>query len=195
VWQREKGDEEAQIDTEGMGRSRRRLCEGPRSIAGERGRGFDSRPLDHKKAPLQIFHPRTFDLQVLLVLGLIVGIITAAFAAGVPTLATHIFTPDTALWPIMRSVGPQAFWATLFCSVDVTASGALIATKQLSFLVKAMFGTLAVVAVYYAIGLRQPGWGLGGVWWGLALFFAMRAVQSTTRLVQTRLTGPLAPAG
>ena len=126
-------------------------------------------------------------------LGLIVGLLTAGLAAGMPVWATQLFTPDPALWPIMRSVGPQAFFATLFCSLDVTASGALIATKQLPYLVKAMFVTLAVVALYYFAGMRQPWWGLGGVWWGLALFFAMRAMQSSSRLFQTRLANNVAP--
>lgn len=132
---------------------------------------------------------------MLLAVGVVVGLATGLFAAGVPYWAPHFFTPQEELWAIMRSLGPQAFWATFFCSLDVTASGCLIATKQLNYLVRAMFLTLGVVALYFGTGLQLPAWGLPNIWWGLVLFFAARAAQSTTRLVNSELRVQTAYAG
>ena len=45
-----------------------------------------------------------------------------------------------------------------------------------------MMLTLAAMTAYFYT-VRVRGWGLGEVWWGLALFFALRALQSTTKVI------------
>lgn len=41
-------------------------------------------------------------------LAVVVGVATAVGLGAAPALAPHIFTRDAQLWPLMRSVAPQA---------------------------------------------------------------------------------------
>ncbi|KAK9830569.1 hypothetical protein WJX72_012538 [[Myrmecia] bisecta] len=123
--------------------------------------------------------------KVLLAVGVSVGVATALGASGIPTLRPQLFSTDAALWPVMRSVAPQGFLAMLLTGIDVAANGILMANKDLHYIARAMAINLAVLAAYLALASKWSGWSLGGVWWGLVLFFGMRALQSTARLALT----------
>lgn len=86
---------------------------------------------------------------------------------------------------------PQAVLAVLLCGLDVAATGVLIASKQLKLLVRAMTLTLALVAAFYQWRRPAGGHSLGGVWWGLLLFFAARVLQSTAGML--RISQPSSP--
>ena len=75
----------------------------------------------------------------------------------------------------------------LLCAVDVTAGGVLMACKDLLFLARVMTISLAVLIGYFSVAKNQ-GWQLGGIWWGLVLFFLLRAAQSMYRVYQQHLS-------
>lgn len=75
----------------------------------------------------------------------------------------------------------------LLCAVDVSAGGVLMACKDLLFLARAMtISFLALVAYFTAT--KAQAWQLGGIWWGLVLFFLIRAVQSCYHLYSRHLS-------
>ena len=86
-------------------------------------------------------------------------------------------------------VHAQACLSLLLCSADVYAGGILIASKQMPYLVGVMTIALAAMAGYMAL-VRANDWGLGGVWWGLCLFFAVRVVQSVWKVYTLYYTLP-----
>ena len=47
-------------------------------------------------------------MSVILGLSLVIGVAVGPFAGALPALAPGLFTSDAALWPLMRSVAPQA---------------------------------------------------------------------------------------
>ena len=72
--------------------------------------------------------------------------------------------------------------------MDVSASGILMACKDLLFLARAMTISLVLLVAYFTAAKAQ-GWQLGGIWWGLVLFFLVRALQSCHRVYSGHLTG------
>ena len=71
--------------------------------------------------------------------------------------------------------------------MDVSASGILMACKDLLFLARAMTVSLAMLMAYFTVA-KAWGWQLGGIWWGLVLFFFVRALQSCHRVYSGHLT-------
>ena len=55
----------------------------------------------------------SFSLAVLLGLSLCIGLVTASISAGLPALFPMLFTPDRALWPLMRMIAPQVLHSAL----------------------------------------------------------------------------------
>lgn len=56
-------------------------------------------------------------------LAVAVGVVTAALLGAGPWLAPHLFTRDAQLWPLMRSVAPQARYAHATASSIVGSPG------------------------------------------------------------------------
>ena len=81
----------------------------------------------------------------------------------------------------------------MLCAMDVSAAGILMACKDLLFLARAMTVSLAVLVGYFSVAKAQ-GWQLGGIWWGLALFFFIRAMQSSFRVYSHHLSAQSVPA-
>ena len=71
--------------------------------------------------------------------------------------------------------------------MDVSASGVLMACKDLLFLARAMVVSLFALVAYFPAAKAQ-GWQLGGIWWGLVLFFLLRAIQSCSRICTRHLS-------
>ena len=61
-----------------------------------------------------------------------------------------------------------------------------MAGKDLLFLARAMTVSLGVLGAYFAVAKSQT-WQLAGIWWGLVLFFGVRALQSGLRLYSQRM--------
>jgi Na+-driven multidrug efflux pump len=120
-------------------------------------------------------------VRLVLLCGLGMGLGCGALAAAVPSLAPFLFTPDSSVWPWMRSIAPQAFLSMVLIGVDVSCAGCLLAGRDLAYVARSYVVTLCVLwgAVLGPLKLASS---LGGVWWCLVLFFAARAAQSTARL-------------
>lgn len=124
-------------------------------------------------------------VKLLAGVGLFVGVVTALLATGVPYYLPFLFTPDVQLWPIMKSIAPQCAISMVLCALDVSASGILMASKDLLFLARAMAISFTAVVIYFK-AITGQGWQLGGTWWGLCLFFCIRAVQSCHHLYSSQ---------
>lgn len=78
----------------------------------------------------------------------------------------------------------QSVIALLFCGIDVASTGVLLALKDTFYVAQAMAVSLAVLAGFLW-WTRQAGAAvsLHIVWWGLVVFFGLRAAQSFPRVV------------
>ena len=56
-----------------------------------------------------------------------------------------------------------------------------MASKDLLVLARAMAVSFTAVVTYFKV-MKGQGWQLGGTWWGLCLFFLIRALQSCHHL-------------
>jgi len=81
----------------------------------------------------------------------------------------------------------------MLCAMDVSAAGVLMACRDLLFLARAMTVSLVVLVCYFSVAKAQS-WQLGGIWWGLALFFFIRAVQSSHRVYSHHLSARSVPS-
>jgi hypothetical protein len=101
-------------------------------------------------------------------------------------LVFHPFTRSKATHPF-----PQAMLAMLLVGVDVGGSSVNMALRDFQYTARSYVVTLAAIAAYF-LAARRWDWGLGGVWWGLALFFGVRSVQSLGRAAWRLRSGGLA---
>jgi putative MATE family efflux protein len=117
------------------------------------------------------------------------GVVLAALGPVIPRL----FTDD----PLVRERAGDVWWifvATMPANGAVFAlDGILIGAGDTRFL---MWGMLAAAAAYVPVALLalHEGWGITGVWWGLACLIAVRLLTCAARFAGGRwaLTG--APA-
>lgn len=123
-------------------------------------------------------------LQLLLVVSIGIGIVCGTVACAVPLLAPMVLTKDAAVWPHMGRIAPLALLAMLLTSLDVGATGVLLARRDLGYVARAFMFTLCALAVFVSVFVKGPqGLGLDGVWAGLVLFFGLRCIQSVGRLI------------
>jgi Na+-driven multidrug efflux pump len=138
-------------------------------------------------------------LQLLLAVSVVIGVVCGSIACAVPLLTPQLLTKDAAVWPHMARVSPLALFAMLLTAADVSATGVLLARRDLAYVARAFMVTLAALAVFVSVFVKGPqGMGLVGVWWGLVLFFGLRCVQSVGRLLLTNssaMKGQPAAAG
>lgn len=118
---------------------------------------------------------------LLLGLAVAVGLVTSSLTAGIPTLLPQLFTSDATLFPVIRSVAPQALLSIFLCALDVCSGGILVASKDMGFLVRVMGVALPMVLGGLTL-VRRNAYGLTGIWWTLVLFFAFRAANSCGRI-------------
>ncbi len=121
--------------------------------------------------------------------GTLFGLGLLAFGGVIP----HAFTSDSAviaqaheIWPLFAAMMPLN-------GAVFALDGILIGAGDTRFL---MWGTLAAAAVYVPVALLalHEGWGIAGVWWGLAGLIAMRLATCGLRFSSARwaLTGATA---
>lgn len=67
------------------------------------------------------------------------------------------------------------------CGLDVAASGILLAQKDLAYMAQTMAVNLITLTAFF-VWVRRAGLGLAGVWWGLVIFFGLRAAASLYRI-------------
>ena len=118
---------------------------------------------------------------VLVRCGGVLGLAGGAAAALAAACCGRLFSPSPALWPLMRSLAPQAGLATLACAADVAATGILVAAGRPRTVVASMAAALGAVTAFRAFVIAPAPVGparLGLVWWALVLFFAVRAAGS-----------------
>ena len=75
----------------------------------------------------------------------------------------------------------QAVGSMLFCALDITLTGVLMAERDLPFIAKTMACNMFVLAGYFAVA-RANRCQRGGLWTGGMLFFFVRMMQSSTRV-------------
>ena len=129
------------------------------------------------------------ELTVALVLtGGCLGVLCSCIAVGVPSCVPWILTADATLWPIMKYIWGQGLLSMLCCGFDVTSTGILLANRDTAYVARAMMLSLGLLAVF--LGLVQwfgHGYTITQVWWGLAIFFFSRIVQSFPRVVMKHI--------
>ncbi|GAB4822804.1 hypothetical protein N2152v2_009850 [Parachlorella kessleri] len=125
---------------------------------------------------------------LLLAMGALSGLVGAMLATGLPGLRPDLFVADPALWPHMRSVGLQGVLALICCGIDVASTGVLLALKDTAYVAQAMAVSMSLLGAFlWWTRLGASGVGLGTVWWGLAVFFFLRAAQSLPRVLHKYL--------
>lgn len=90
--------------------------------------------------------------------------------------------------------GPlQGVVALLFCGIDVAATGVLLALRDTAYVAQAMATSMGLLGVFLWWARQQAAVSLHTVWWGLVVFFGLRALWSAPRMVWGLLC-PLPPA-
>ncbi|HGY08481.1 MAG TPA: MATE family efflux transporter, partial [Oceanithermus profundus] len=111
----------------------------------------------------------------LLVWGLAVGVLIAALLALGRPWIPRVFTDDA---EVLAAVG--AIWALLWAPQPLNAlvfvwDGIFMAAERFRFLAGAMLLAAGAGALEMLLVVPQ-GWGLAGVWWGMILINAVRAL-------------------
>jgi putative MATE family efflux protein len=120
----------------------------------------------------------------------LVGAVFALVLAALGGVIPRLFTDD----PLVRERAREVWWifvATMPANGAVFAlDGILIGAGDTRFL---MWGMLAAAAAYVPVALLalHEGWGIVGVWWGLAALIAVRLLTCGIRFAGSRwaLTG------
>ena len=122
-------------------------------------------------------------ISTLIGLGGVAGVVCSLIAHGIPGLFPSLLTADSALWPHMQSVWVPGSLALLGCGIDVSSTGVLLACKDASYVARSMIVSgSALVLFLWSRGVYSGGAvRMGHVWWGVAVFFAVRAAQSFPR--------------
>lgn len=128
-------------------------------------------------------------MGLLLACGGALGLASGLVSSLVPYLAPFWFTPDTQLYPAIRSVAVQALVSQLLLGINVTHNGILIAQGDTHFLGGQLFRTLLVCFAFTQLSAAL-GWGLSGVWWALVVFFAAQCSQSSARVLNRHISPP-----
>ena len=127
--------------------------------------------------------------------GLILGLLFAAVFAALAGVLPPVFTPDAAVLAVV----PIAWWFFValqpIAGVVFAIDGVLLGAGDAAFLrtstlLAAVLGFLPLI--WASLGF---GWGLAGIWTGLALFMLIRLVAVLTRLHSGRwaVTGATRP--
>jgi putative MATE family efflux protein len=117
-------------------------------------------------------------------LSLVAGGAISLVVAVTSPLLPHVFTDDPAV--VSRATSALLFLAVLVLpgAVAFADDGVLIGAGDYRFLGVAAFGYLAAVAPIAVAVLAVPSLGIAGIWSGLVVWMALRAVVNTLRVRQ-----------
>lgn len=116
------------------------------------------------------------------------GVVCSCIAVGIPSMMPWVLTADATLWPIMKSVWFQGLLSMLCCGFDVTSTGILLANRDTVYIARAMTISLGLLGMFLClVGWLGHGFTITNVWWGLAVFFLSRIVQSFPRVMMKHL--------
>jgi len=125
-------------------------------------------------------------LKVGAVMGLMLGAAGVAVYAGAPRL----FTNDPAVIAMLRNLTAQVFTAELLCAMVMVCDGVSIGSGDFKHLPRVgVAATTTVVAMLW--GCTRMGLGLGGVWCGMSLFFAIRLAMHAVHIYRNWKTSVL----
>ncbi|GLC44353.1 hypothetical protein PLESTB_000478600 [Pleodorina starrii] len=133
-------------------------------------------------------------ISLLVGLGAAGGVACGAVLAVLVGAAPAVLTRDVAVWPHLQSVAGLASASMLALGADVVASGVNIGLGDARYVAQSYLITLSVLAAFMGAS-RTMGWELTGVWAGVVVFFGVRALQSTGRVVWRHLRPGLAEEG
>lgn len=131
---------------------------------------------------------RNTGVRLLLKVGLAVGIVVGAGLAIAVSAAPSLLSRDEAVWGHMVGVASLAGASLVISGADAASSGVNLALGDADYMARSFAATLAVLSGFMWVS-HASGWGLQGVWWGLVLFFGVRAVQSAGRVMLKHLAG------
>lgn len=125
----------------------------------------------------------------LILTGGCLGVVCSIIAVGIPTMFPWILTADATLWPIMKSIWVQGLVSMLCCGFDVTSTGILLANRDTVYVARAMTLSLGLLGLFLvSVQWYWQGFTICQVWWGLAIFFFSRIVQSFPRVLKKHMT-------
>ncbi|KAG1674595.1 hypothetical protein FOA52_001844 [Chlamydomonas sp. UWO 241] len=127
-------------------------------------------------------------------LGVLIGTIGGLAVSCVAAFGPHLLTQDPLLWPLVGMVAGQAFASMVLTGIDVSSNAVNIVGGDVNYVATSFVVTLGIVSAYMALA-RHMGWGFLGVWNGIVVFFATRALQSGILAVRKHIMGIGAGAG
>lgn len=122
----------------------------------------------------------------LLLLGLALGIVVGAGLAALGPWLPGWFTPDESVRDALRSIYPIVVIMQPVNAVVFVWDGIVLGASEFRFLAIAM-AVAGLVSSAVLLAVLPMGWGLAGVWWGLAVQILSRAGLMTW----WHLSGPL----
>ena len=125
----------------------------------------------------------------LLILGLGIGFALAAFMALAAPWLTQLFTDDPAVIAAIKSAYVFVVVMQPLNAVVFVWDGIVIGATDFGYLAVSMV-LAAVMSSAVLLAVVPQGWGLAGVWWGLVVLMATRALT----LLAWHLRGPLSVA-
>ncbi|GIL73237.1 hypothetical protein Vretimale_4844 [Volvox reticuliferus] len=125
-------------------------------------------------------------ISLLVGLGAAGGVVCGAVLAALVCAAPAVLTRDAAVWPHLQSVAGLASASMLALGADVVASGVNIGMGDARYVAQSYLITLAALGAFMNAS-RTLGWELRGVWCGVVVFFGVRALQSTGRVLWQHL--------
>jgi Na+-driven multidrug efflux pump len=112
-------------------------------------------------------------IRVLVTLGVTLALSLGAANFALPTAFPAAFTTDAAVQAAIKAVIPAACIAQAAATVNTTLEGVFAGAGRLSYVASvSVASSLAGIAAMSALTAR--GAGLGGAWWGLCVFEAVR---------------------
>jgi MATE family, multidrug efflux pump len=122
----------------------------------------------------------------LLWMGFVVGLTFSVFLVALRPWIAQWFTESSAVLAEVDAVYPILIWLVPLGALVFVWDGIAIGFTALRFIAGAMAAAM-IIAVAVLMQVEPRGWGLPGVWWGIAALVAARAVS----FVVWHVVGPL----
>jgi len=127
-------------------------------------------------------------------LGCIVAAVTGSMLFSLLQFGPGVLVRDLQVQHFMQLIAPQAMISLALVGIDVAATAVNLACRDLTYVARSHLVTLTGICAYFW-HCRKYDWGLSGVWWGLVLFFLLRAGQSSLRALWLLRSGRVLAVG